>query len=565
MVSILVVARSTCLRVNTCILIEEEVVERATDTSPVRTSLISVRIEFLWFGSRETCELVLVVHEVELSPPAEILILDDVTVNSKFDTGVLHVHLVAPDVVRRTFRTCERALIEEVVSLLYEEVELDVETIPESSLETEVEVLTLLPSEVWVTTERLAETSTCVGTHHVVLVNVSVDKTDVVVTLCTVADFELGLAHPVHVLEPWLFLETPACINSPERTPTVVLGEDGATITTDRCVEVVTVEIVVVATEEICIAGGLVSVAIESLVVVCVGKLRVAPVHESSHRSSEVFHIIFLVLMTKLEVESMVAVSVVPLEELLCVERSGAAVGLVSTSTHCEGVATHRGHEVSSPDVTCVVTNVGEELEVLEEVSLEVSTSGDVVSCDVVDILSSGCIRVGLRRIWAEVLASEVILLLAVLVEPRGSILMIEIDWIDWCETLSEIEEVSVAVGTFITLCIRLCAGVSHATTDLDILTNHLVEFDFSVVTLEVRVLHITLIAEVAERGIDLSDVVTCRHVGGVFLTESVGERLFEPVVTPLVGLGVRVELAGERVDKLIVGHPCKLVVFEVF
>ena len=47
----------------------------------------------------------------------------------------------------------------------------------------------------------------------------------VIVTLCTIADFQLQVVQPVYILQEILFLQAPRSTDSPERTPAVVLVE----------------------------------------------------------------------------------------------------------------------------------------------------------------------------------------------------------------------------------------------------------------------------------------------------------------------------------------------------
>ena len=83
----------------------------------------------------------------------------------------------------------------------------------------------------------------------------------------------------------------------------------------------------------------------------------------------------------------MVAEFVAPLEDLVYVEGAGACGILVAASAYGLGIAADGGCEIGLVGVESVIGYVGRELEVLEEVHLNVSASGDVVAQRLVDVL----------------------------------------------------------------------------------------------------------------------------------------------------------------------------------
>ena len=330
--------------------------------------------------------------QVQRCIPDDVLRLDDVTADLKLDTGVLHVHLVLPDVAGVTLRFSERALVEHVTSLLDEEVETDVQTVPDRCLETGVEVAALLPCQVGITAQPLAECSRAVNTVHLVEVAVNVNDIiavsieQVVVTLSTVTHLYLQVVQPVHILQEGLFLQTPRTTDSPERTPAVILVETRRTVATDTGCEIVLVCVVVLTLYEVTLEGILCSVRIKLLILSSVGELRIRYIRELSHVTVHPSEVVFLVLMTEEDVHVVqTCEGVVPVDQLVNVQSASAIILLIAATTNILGITADWRVEVVIICIEYVVSHVGGELKVVQEGPLEVTARTDVVTLSTAD------------------------------------------------------------------------------------------------------------------------------------------------------------------------------------
>ena len=340
--------------------------------------------------------------------------------------------------------------------------------------------------------------------------------------------------------------------------------ETRRTVATDTGCEVVLVSVVVLTLGEETFEGVLRGIRIQVLILSSVVELRIGNVGELGHVTVHILVMVLLVLMTEEDMHVVQSTKgVVPVDQLVDVQCAGAVPFLLTTSVDVLGITTDRCGEFSIVRVEHVVSHIGSELEVVQEGPLKVATRADVVTLCLADAGLSGCIGVLLRGVRTDVLGTPVILALTLLVEPEVAIIIIQIDRIDRGDALCEHKDVRI-VGLLATEGLIVGVSIGDVTADADVLADVLVNFHTAVVTLEARTNHVTFILQITQRGESLRGLRTAVEVHAIFLTAAVLKRILGPVVIPLLLSGVGIQLAGKRVDQLVVGNTLESVVLQV-
>ena len=531
-------------------LVHIVVVQGTAQFTPVRTDLLA----FLGIVGGELGDLVLVVRAVQGNVPGEVAALDQIQAQVELDTGVHHVHVVDQLAGRSTLGDRQRTIVDHVLGLLDEVLDAEAEAVPQTALDTHVEVVGLLPGHVGSLAESLGEGGLTIYAVNPVKVFIYAVKADGIVTLCTVAGLEAQGVHPAGAAQELFVLGVPGSTHGPEAAPAFLGSEAGRSVHTVGSGEQVTVCVVVLGAAEDALQEVLGGRGGQVLIDGGIGKVGNVLVHEVGHVAVQAVALVALGLMADEDIEAVVAEGGSPGEELVGVECGVTGHRLLAAAAHVLGVTADRGLVLVALGVEHIVCGVHGEHQVRADVYIHITAGGDVVT-DSADLGREQLAqRVHGRGVGTSGL-TPVVQGLARFVLLQDAVLIIQVDGIDGGDILAPHEHVGVVVALRACIGLLVGVGIGHVQAGLEVLADAVVHLGTQGDTVEAGLRHVTIVAQVGGGHVGLGALGTAGSGYVVLLTDARTEDVAVPQVVPLQLLGSGVELAGSGIDDGIVGH----------